>query len=113
MFNWILWKQIRCEDVKGWYSARKDEPLYELQIERCESVIKRFRDEEQDARAVKKLFIEPVRERIRVLRDAKRPIMVKNPSVPFFSDADFFDATMAKELRDDYAAQQKAEKNTK
>ena len=105
MFNWILWKQLRREDIKGWYGARKGRPLYELQIERCESIIKKFQDEKQDTQAVKNLFIEPVRKEIQVLRDTKKPILVKNPSVPFFSDASFFDAGMAKELRDDYAAQ--------
>jgi hypothetical protein len=58
-----------------WYQARRDKPLYELQIEMCEWAIKKAKNAKGIADKPKKEFIAAVKNQIESLKKNKKPIV--------------------------------------
>jgi hypothetical protein len=84
-------------NLKEWYQARKDKPLWEMQIEIGEWAIKTIENSNEISEHDKSIGIRMTKEVIDMLRKTKKPIFIKQ-----FGEIDYFNEHKAKEIREKY-----------
>jgi hypothetical protein len=105
------------EELKDWYQKHKNIPLYQQQIELGEAALKKIRDLDpviQKERGIseeeKYEYITHIKKQLEKLRDTKKPIL---DSLGLLNRVDdFYDAKVAKEIRDKYQEKPKGKAKT-
>jgi hypothetical protein len=93
-------------DLKTWYSQRKNKQLYELQNGICNWAIERIKSSKIITDKVKTKYINRINDNINTITETKTPICIKRS--PFNEDVSYFNESIAKQLREEYEAQLKA-----
>jgi hypothetical protein len=98
------------EDLRKWYKERAGQPLYQLQIEVCEHVMKEVERRENVHKDLRTSFIRRVSEQVETLRKTHRAVLMKyGPIDPEIMKS--FNKKMGTEIREDYEQFQRAKAN--
>jgi hypothetical protein len=84
------------DDLAAWREERKSKFLYELQIDACQLAIDKVTQELELSAAEKRECRQKINRRIAALKDAKKPVFRKQPSVEY----EWYDADKARRIRD-------------
>ena len=107
------------ENLKGWYHDHKNVPLFQQQIELCEAAIVKIQNLDLASHKFhpisdqeKAEYIANIKKQIEKLRDTKKPILISHGLLQF-GDYEFYNADLAKEIKEKYLQKQKIEPKTK